>query len=159
LHACRLSLAPTPSGIPGDQQRLIFSGQILQSPHRTLTQLNIAPGHRLQLAVRHSSTGSIGASSSSGGGAEAAAGTAAAPAGNIANGDSSGAGADSSRVQGVSDADKEAAERAQGLGKAADQAYLGGGGVLVVSTVGELQAEVAHGAAMLALYVEALTPQ
>jgi hypothetical protein len=77
-----------------------------------------------------------------------------APAGNISNGDSSGEGGG----QGGSDVDKEAAERAQELAKAADQAYLGGGGVLVVSTVAELQEEVAHGAAMLALYVEALTP-
>lgn len=146
------------AGIAVDQQRLIFSGHILQSPHRTLTQLNIAPGHRLQLAVRHSSTGSSGANSSSDGGSGAT-GAAVASAGSTGHGDSNGAGAGSSGGQAASDADKEASERAQELAKAVDQAYLGGGGVLVVSTVGELQEEVAHGAAMLALYVEALNPQ
>ena len=49
---------------------------------------------------------------------------------------SAGAGRSCGGVQGGSDADREAAERAQELGKAADQAYLGAGGVLVMWTAG-----------------------
>jgi hypothetical protein len=53
----------------------------------------------------------------------------------------------------------EAAERAKEVGRAAEQAYLGAGDVLVLGNVGELQDQVAHGAAQLALYVEALPTQ
>jgi hypothetical protein len=54
---------------------------------------------------------------------------------------------------------RDAAERAKEVGKAAEQAYLGSGDVLVVADVAELQEKVAHGAAQLALYVEALPTQ
>lgn len=114
----------TTAGVNPSQQRLIFSGQILQQPYRTLKQLKISPGHTLQLAVRAASAGS--SNSSSGGGTDpflAAAAT---------------------------------AERARELAKAAEHAFLGSGDVLEVSTVEQLQAEVAHGAGQLALYVEAL---
>lgn len=115
----------TTAGVNPSQQRLIFSGQILQQPYRTLKQLKIAPGHTLQLAVRGSSAGGS-STSSSGGGIDpflAAAAT---------------------------------AGRARELAKAAEHAFLGSGDVLEVSSVEQLQAEVAHGAGQLALYVEAL---
>lgn len=120
------------AGLAQDQQRLIYSGQLLQQPHRTLKQLKIAPGHTLQLAARGSSAGgsSSSARSSSTGGPAAAAKAA-----------------------------QQAAERARELAKAAEHAYLESGDVLVVSTVAELQEEVAHGASLLALYVEALQSQ
>jgi hypothetical protein len=121
------------AGLTQDQQRLIYSGQVLQQPQRTLKQLKISPGHTLQLAARGSSAGgssSSPCSSSAVGPAEAAAMAA-----------------------------QPAAERARVLAKAAEHAYMESGDVLVVLTVAELQQEVAHGASLLALYVEALQSQ
>lgn len=123
------------AGAKPDQQRLIFSGQLLQQPYRTLKQLGIGPDHTLQLAVRAASAGGCDASSSD----DAIEGA----AGDEADTSASAA---------------AAAERARELAKAAQHAYFGSD-VLVVSTVAELQEEVAHGASQLALYVEALQTQ
>lgn len=151
LHGLKLPLTPYPlclllalpcccAGTAPEQQRLIYSGQILYFPHRSMQQLRIGEGHSLQLAVRDSSAGSGSGNGSSGGGSAAAAAPAAATGGAVGG-------------------DREASQRAKELGRAAEHSYLGAGDVLVVSSVAELQEQVAAGAALLALYVEALQPK
>lgn len=126
------------TGVAPCMQRLIFSGQILHHPHRSMKQLGIKQGDVLQLAVRSSDTSTSSSDASVDG-----------------TSNSERTEVESTNAHTSSNPDGVGA-RVQELKEAAEHAYLGAGEELMVTTVAELQEQVAAGAPLLALYVEAL---
>jgi len=122
------------TGVRLSQQRLIFCGQLLHYPQRSLQQLGITKGDTVHLIVGESATGSGSDSDSlyGSGDSDAGAGT---------------------RLAG-SAAEQKAAGEGQG-----PSCSSGGGDVVMVSTVADVQEKVAAGASLLALYVEEIVQQ
>lgn len=133
-YRCALCSTVCLAGMLPAQQRLLFSGHVLEES-KTLAESGVAAQHSLLLAPRPSADGAAegGASSGAGNAAPAPA------AGGGAGGDASADGEDSG---------SSAAE--------AEPAGAAGAEVLVVRDVAQLAEDVAHGAQQLALLVVAV---
>lgn len=127
------------AGVRLSQQRLIFCGQLLHYPQRSLQQLGIAKGDTVHLIVGESATGAGSESDSLYGSGDSEAGATTGLAGSAAQQKAAG---------------EDQGPGAAGGGAGSPSCSSGGGDVMMVSTVADVQDKVAAGAGLLALYVE-----